>query len=872
MANARQPNRGSEWRKWDLHMHSPFSFLNNQFGNVNIDRFVEKIRESGVVAVGLTNYFRFDDSELTEIIGKLAKKEIVVFPNIEFRTHPKNKENEAMHVHLLFSNTVSTQNITNFLGRLKTLDGNYCRDLKTVDINDTPGVAIDTLKRALNSDEDIKYLRDYMIAACPRGQGNFRPLGGKNGRGKATARVIDEFSDILFGNAEDTEFFLDEDRHEKAKAKPVFLCSDAHKIDDIGTKFSWVKSDVNFEGLKQTLYEPEKRVLIRERNPSESKTKRLTIKHATYKTPSGKEKIVYFNRDLNSIIGKRGSGKSTLLKNLAQKINSEEFSRRDERPPYKLDNFEVVWEDDQKNGGTEDSPKSIFYIPQGYLGALTYDDGAHVSERDDFLTQLLKKNERFANAIQSFNEFASKNRVRIEELIQKLRNADSSMKENKELLRKQGTKTEIEEEIKEKDEQIKKYDTTGITPQEVKDYSEAQKIVDDSKKEIKVLDQDKKILATVWETSTSLSISNQELSLLSPARQKLIQKELQKKNKENLKVILSDEAKKIDTRINELNDLIANKEKVLNGLREAIEKSETIRNLTEELKNLKKTIDSIEAITGKLKEAKKERIEAIDALAKAHCKFESQQKLIYQTIKFEENFSFLKIEVVTRYSTEQLKEFVEKKINTRDSDQSIKSDEDVKVLFGDSPQEMSLDTIKKLITGLIDGKIVIKTGAGDKSLVIAELLRNRLEIDYLKSVKTQDGEAYFKDMTGGQKAIVLLELIFRFDDNRYPILIDQPEDDLDVGGVASDLVNFVTTEKQARQIIIATHNASLVICADTENIIASDVKTTNSGKYEFSYATGSIENADRRADIVEVLEGGESALRKRMLKLSVSLG
>ena len=120
--------KGSEWRKWDLHVHSPKVFLANEFGDTSVDDFVNKISESEIVAIGLTNYFRFDDTELGEIKDKLTKKGIVVFPNLEFRTQPPNKENEEMHIHVLFSNNIPVKNITNFLGRLKTVDGKYCKD------------------------------------------------------------------------------------------------------------------------------------------------------------------------------------------------------------------------------------------------------------------------------------------------------------------------------------------------------------------------------------------------------------------------------------------------------------------------------------------------------------------------------------------------------------------------------------------------------------------------------------------------------------------------------------------------------------------------------------------------------------------------
>lgn len=867
MSENPQYNRGSEWRKWDLHVHSPKVFLNNQFGTTSNDDFVNKISESGIVAVGLTNYFRFDDAELGEIKDKLNKKGIVVFPNIEFRTQPPNKENEEMHIHVLFSDSVSIQKIKNFLGRLKTVDQKYCKDLTTQEI-ETTSITIDTLRNALAEDEDIKHLRDYLIIACPRGQGNFRPSNNGDGRGNNFAIVVDEYSDMLFGNADDTEFFLKEDRYKNAKAKPVLFCSDAHKNDDIGTKFSWIKADVTFEGLKQSLYEPKERVVIQERNPSDSKTKRLFIDYTTYKTSTGEEKI-YFNKDLNSIIGKRGSGKSTLLKNLAQKIDPNEFSKRDPKAPYILNDFEVVWGDGQKDGGTEESPKSIFYIPQGYLSALSYDDGERAHERDTFLTQLLKKNERFANAIQSFENFVSKNKVYIEELIQKLLTTNDSIKENGVLLKKQGAKAEIEEEVKKKNEQIKKYKGTDITDQEVKDYSEAKKAVEDSSKTVDILEQDKDILNTIKKAGASVFISDHEFSLLSSARQELIQKELQKKSKESLKTLIDEEVVKIDAQIKRLNKIITDKGGVVKKLEEKIKKTKALEDLTKELATLEKTLETIKKLSAQLEKAKKERAETIDALADAYGNFETQQNSIYKTIKFDEKFSFLKVEVIARYNTQQLKTFVERNINTRDSQQSIKNDDDVKVLFGDSPEKLSSDTVKKMINGLLEEKIVIKVEAGDVGTVLAQLLKNRFEIDYLNSVKTKDGQTHFKDMTGGQKAIALLELIFRFDDEKYPILIDQPEDDLDVGGIASDLVNFVTTEKQDRQIIIVTHNASLVICADTENTVVSNVKNLGNSKYDFSYATGSIENPDRRKDIIEVLEGGEGALRKRMLKLSI---
>jgi len=867
---AKQINRGSEWRKWDLHLHSPKTFLANEYNACSIDDFVNEIEAKGIAVVGLTNYFHFADNELDEIRKKLEEKGIVVFPNLEFRTQPKNKDNEEMHTHIVFSDKLPKTKIEGFLGRLKMVDDKYCKDLTTEEIK-TTSIAFDTLKSALEQDKEITHLEDYIIVACPRGDGSYRPSSKDDGRGNNLAVVIDKKTDALFGKKEDVEFFLKKDRYAGAEQKPVFFCSDAHKKENIGTGFTWIKADTTFDGLKQTLYEPVERVKIQDRNPSDSKTDRVVIDSVTYKNASNVKKSVYLNRDLNSIIGVRGSGKSTLLKNLARRIDPTQFETKDKKSPYSLTDIEALWADGQKNSGTTESPKSIFYVPQNYLSALAYDDGDKVNERDEFLTTLLKKNIRFANAISSFENFVSKNKVKLEELIQRLLSADKTARETQTLLKKQGSKVEIDNEVEKKNEQIKQYKSTSgssITESEIKTYSQAQKIVADGKRAIDILNQDKEILNTLKKTGASIFISDQEFSLLSSERQELIRNELNKKSKESLKTLITKEVEKIETQVKELEKTVKEKEGVVKKLEEKIKKSKALDDLTKELATLQETQEKIKELTGKLKKAEDDRKDTINRLVSAYSDFELQQEAIYKTIKFDEKFSFLKIEIIARYNAEQLKAFVERYINTRDSDSTLKAESDVKKLFGEAPIKPAKDTIEKVITGLINNKIKIKVEAGDVSGVLTQLLRNRFEIDYLNSVKTRE-DVCFKDMTGGQKAIALLELIFRFDDEKYPILIDQPEDDLDVGGVATDLVNFVKTEKQERQIIVVTHNASLVVCSDTENVITSDIKRVSSGKYDFSYEIGAIENPERRKDIIRVLEGGDDALRKRMLKLNI---
>lgn len=896
--------RGSIWRKWDLQIHVPEAKHADQYQANGTDvwnEFLDHLKKSDISVMGITDYFSIKSYEtFLEKIEKVQElKDKTFFPCVEFRLDVSvNSDTEQLQCHLIFDSKCDLDKIKGFLSHLplknKKPDKSvaYCTD---ADITlcggyDKVSVSKEELEKALEASFGDD--RPFLIVGLANGMGSNRATPNSNIK-KELSDLFDDFCDFFFGQPKNQDYYLNDARYEnkqvKAKPKPVVATSDCHTFDDCENKlgkkyavkdskkksaelygFSWIKADPTFEGLKQIIWEPQERVKIQERDPGDSKSKRIIIDRAVYKSASDHEQSVYFNPDLSSIIGSRGSGKSTLMKNMAQKIDLSQFAEKDKKEPYPLNDFKVVWMDGQEDSGGNESPKSIFYIPQNYLSSLAYDDGEKISERDQFLTTLLKKNTKFANAIQSFENFISNSKVKIEGLIQELLTADTAQKEIKALLKKQGSKTEIEEEIKKKSEKIKKYqDVAGlvITEDEISSYSQANKNVSENEEKVAVLNQDKEILEKLKEKGANIFISSQEFNLLSSQRQELIKSELTKKGKESLDDLIKDEVVKIEKQVKELNGIIKRNTKIVKALGKKIKKSEALAGLTTEMSDLEKTAQKIDELSSKLKTLEGDYAKAVEGLVGAYADIGIQQDVIYKTIKFDEDFSFLKIEIVAKYNIQQLKNFVERNINTRDSDSQSKLELDIKQLFGESPEQPTNETVKKLIEQLVDGRIKIKVEASDISSVISQLLKNRYEIDYLNSVKTKDGEVCFKDMTGGQKAIALLELIFRFDDERYPILIDQPEDDLDVSGVATDLVKFIKSEKQYRQIIIVTHNASLLVCSDSEQVIMSSNEKASSGGFNFSYETGGIENPGRRENIIKVLEGGKDALKMRARKL-----
>ena len=99
-----------------------------------------------------------------------------------------------------------------------------------------------------------------------------------------------------------------------------------------------------------------------------------------------------------------------------------------------------------------------------------------------------------------------------------------------------------------------------------------------------------------------------------------------------------------------------------------------------------------------------------------------------------------------------------------------------------------------------------------------------------------------------------------------PLIIDQPEDNLDNKFIFSELVEAFRKAKKTRQIIIATNNANLVVNTDSEQIIVAEYKE-NEG---ISYQSGSLENIGIREKAINILEGGKDAFQKRELRYEIT--
>jgi hypothetical protein len=130
-----------------------------------------------------------------------------------------------------------------------------------------------------------------------------------------------------------------------------------------------------------------------------------------------------------------------------------------------------------------------------------------------------------------------------------------------------------------------------------------------------------------------------------------------------------------------------------------------------------------------------------------------------------------------------------------------------------------------------------------------------------------------RTLSPGTRGIVLLLLYLALDDSDdRPLVIDQPEENLDPKSVFDELVHLFIAAKARRQVIIVTHNANLVINTDADQIIVAAAGPQEHGALPpISYRAGGLENAEIRNAVCEILEGGREALQERARRLRVGL-
>ncbi|GAA7190970.1 hypothetical protein HpCK14_13110 [Helicobacter pylori] len=317
-------NKGSSWHKWDLHVHTPYTHLNKAY-KCSEEDFIQKLCTSEIDCIGLTNYFKFDEEEF-DLKEKIEERGIKVFYNLEVRLDYQNNKDDCLDFHIIFSDEVSKQEIDNFLRNADVNVGKTKKKLANLEKDDFDKAVVnfDQLLECLE-EESLNLMGKYLLGFLSRGHGN--------SRSSSSYEKIAKKSHFLIHSSNNQEN-LKEDRKSWLKEnKPLLQSSDAHKEDSIGKKYTWIKAEKTFEGLKQIIYEPETRVSIDEKKPQDPLYKidcvrlcfdgEVKITNEKGDAPfcyAGFDQKLYFSPNFTCVIGGRGSGKSTLLQLIASKL------------------------------------------------------------------------------------------------------------------------------------------------------------------------------------------------------------------------------------------------------------------------------------------------------------------------------------------------------------------------------------------------------------------------------------------------------------------------------------------------------------------------------------------------------------------------
>ncbi len=138
-------------------------------------------------------------------------------------------------------------------------------------------------------------------------------------------------------------------------------------------------------------------------------------------------------------------------------------------------------------------------------------------------------------------------------------------------------------------------------------------------------------------------------------------------------------------------------------------------------------------------------------------------------------------------------------------------------------------------------------------------------LDYLEPVyELKLGNKDLETLSPGERGALLVIFYLLLDKEDIPLIIDQPEENLDNESIYKILTHFIRYAKNRRQLIIVTHNPNLAVVGDAEQIIFVHIDKANGNK--FSFKSGAIENPEINKCCSDVLEGTLNAFNVRRLK------
>lgn len=979
--------KGSEWRKWNFHVHTKGTNKNDQFTSSSIEDFFyiffKSAFDNKVEAIGITDYFSIDRYlEAVDYVSEIENKEnatgeklftdeevafikeIFLFPNVELRMLPATDRGRLINIHCLFNPEYVPHLENDFFGHIENQDGkkmnrhgltDYGKELDsslTTDEQrykkgiDSFVIDLKTLKSVLNKNKNF---RDNCILVVSNSnndgasavQKHYDLFENEEGSLDGLRSSIYKISHAIFStNIKDINYFLgkrlegtdgyNEAIHkqevsdvirQRGSLKSCLVGCDSHKESTLFSKFTWVKADLTFEGLRQICFEPEQRVKIQTDKP-DFKEDKVVIDQVKFHSPNNvfTPEVIQLNQNLNVIIGGKSSGKSILLYSIAKTLLPDNSILLNENREEKYDltsldpdfNFEItsragisqkMFREDGENSIIPD----IKYIPQNYLVKLAEPE---VNKKGRPLNKLVRDliNEdddsktKYDNFIRNVKQYDKEREDLIDKYFELIDDTESLENELKTKSNKEVLETNIASNTK-KVEELNK--AAGLTTEQLEEYKkiqERQLISDQKSTDFKsdfesaktILKELDKVAEDLISSKNTLLSSLKLSSIKSYYEDKLSAVDLLKDTisalRKELKIETNEEGEKYFAEENPFKteqNIIESEATAIDlaikpfQQNEEIQKQITVLNLS--IANDKKLLSEIDSL-GKQIIDKKALVQSThEDIFKIYEESYNEYVNIIAELKdrtLDLEKDGLKIEGIPQFNFPKLYKNIYEISDGRTAS------------YNHYPQ--ILDNRKKATTecefsSVKEGILNVFSDIMNNSYALLPKINKKHAIkallddyyfDYWKITYKNDK---LGEMSTGKASFVILMLIIGLSKSKSPILIDQPEDNLDNRSITRDLVYYLKNKKLERQIIVVTHNANIVVNSDAENVIVANQKGQNnsesSSEFQFDYINGAIENTSPidesetdllksmgiREHVAEIVEGGKEAfiLRER---------
>lgn len=884
---------GLKFEKFDLHVHTPASFDFND-KTVTPAQIVKEATDKGLKAIAITDHNTGD--WVDKIKDAATGKDITIFPGVEIYCTGGER---GIHVIALLDTTKGTKHISAILSELKinaddfgkqtTVSNKSVYDvIEAITSNPNNGIAVlahcASSKGVLNEMKGETRTEIFKHPKLLAVETSYHDFIDENKISKKT-RVID----LL--NGKDENFY--------SKNLGVYISSDSHVdgieghcLTGIGSKYTHFKVDepINLESLRQCFIDREVRI----RQYFEFK---LNIYPAikSIKIYGGffDNQTAEFHVGLNSILGAKGVGKSLLIEFLRFGLNKQStqieiFNDHKSKLDKKLQTYGKV----EINLVDETGVSHIIERNYNPASGNPYSEKEHENIANSFNVIFLSQNEIIKIAedeneqikfIDNFFDFQYyKNKIsNIEKDISVF---DDSLTDG---LKAYSDMHEIQNQLNSL----------------IKDKAKLDILLSDKIYDIYKKLEEKNNAILLQESYLIEFISEFESYYFEFSKKQTPNFELPeinddpviKRNNDTLLEAINKSKAHINNAIEEVKELknkIENEKTSWNKIfqQEKINYENHIRDTggdrkTQEAKRIKilKEIEELnkrKLVLDKKKENLKSTIDLrnskIDELFRIYEEYSEERK--NKCLKFEnESGGKLKINIQESTNFDEFKKnLVELKkgsyIQNADIDlicSNIKPKQFIENLFNYevSKDEEKLNPIVE-ITTVNHEKIKILcdfllSQSDYKSLLRLQYKakpQDRPEIRYKVNDSTFE---LIRNVSIGQKCTAML--IMTLSDGKFPVIIDQPEDSLDVRSIWDDMCLKIREGKENRQFIFTTHNSSLAVASDTDKftIIESD---SNTGNIVFS---GALEGSQIKEEVIKYLEGGRSTYNQKANKYDI---